>query len=266
MLDCLLQSFLNKVDPCISLITHPNIPPLPSKKLPPFLPHIAYDSVVFGFADGQLKVLVMKYQQTNLYALPGGFVKADEDLDEAVQAGLKERTGLDQIYLEQFHVFGSVDRHQPEVMRKILLANGLSLEKNAWMMERFLSVGYYALISIEDVVLKPDALSDFIGWYDLRKLPRLMLDHQRIVDKALQTLRENLERKLSGVNLLPRYFTMNELQMVYESILDEKMHRGAFQRKMLGLGILQRHEKQYSGGAHRAPYLYSFIQKKKRPS
>jgi 8-oxo-dGTP diphosphatase len=239
---------------------------LPAKKVSPFLPHIAYDSVVFGFSEGQLKVLVIRYHHTNLYALPGGFIRTDEDLNAAVVEGLKERTGLDQIYLEQFHVFGELDRHKPEVMREILRANRLSLEKNGWMMERFLSVGYYALIPIEDVVLKPDALSDSIGWYDLRKLPKLMLDHEKIVEKALQMLRDNLERKLSGVNLLPRYFTMKELQAVHESILDEKMHRGAFQRKMLSLGILKRHDKQFSGGAHRAPYLYSFIQKKKRSS
>jgi 8-oxo-dGTP diphosphatase len=239
---------------------------LPASKRSAFLPHIAYDSVVFGFSEGQLKVLVMKYQRTRLFALPGGFVHVDEDLDEAVKAGLKERTGLHQIYLEQFHAFGNLKRHQPQVMQAILQANGISLKKHAWMMERFVSIGYYALIRIDDVILCPDALTESIQWYDVRKLPGMMLDHEKIIQRALQTLRDNLEKKLSGFNLLPLYFTMNDLQTVYEVILDEKIHRGAFQRKMLGLGLLKRHEKQFGGGAHRAPYLYSFVQKKKRSS
>jgi hypothetical protein len=119
-------------------------------------------------------------------------------------------------------------------------------------------VAYYALINYNDVVPTPDALSDSCDWYDVDDLPKLMLDHAEIVAKALQTLRENLERKLVGTNLLPPLFTLTELQKVYEVILGDKLHRGTFQRKILGLGLLQRHEKQFSGKAHKAPFLYSF--------
>jgi ADP-ribose pyrophosphatase YjhB (NUDIX family) len=237
---------------------------LPLKKSAPYIPHIAYDSVIFGFSSGKLKVLVMKYRKTGFYALPGGFVRANQDLDDAVQEGLKERTGLDNIYLEQFHTFGSLQRFQPDVMKTILEANGTFLQKNAWMMERFISVAYYALINYEDVTPRPDALSDSCDWYDVGKLPKLMLDHGAIVQTALQTLRDNLEQKLVGINLLPARFTMKELQEVYEVILGKKLHRGTFQRKMLALGMLKRHEKQFSGGAHKAPYLYSF-RKPRRP-
>ena len=85
-----------------------------------------------------------------------------------------------------------------------------------------------------------------------------MLDHKTIFTKALQTLRESLGKKPVGKNLLPTYFTMNDLQKTYEVILGEKLHRGTFQRKMLNMGILVRHQKKFSGGAHKAPYLYSF--------
>ena len=223
-----------------------------------YLKHIAYDSVIFGFSGDELKILIMKYHNTGLFALPGGFVGSDENLNDAVRRGLKERTGLDNIYLEQFYTFGSVARYKPEIMQTILESNGHEIKNFSWMLERFISVAYYALINYNDVVPTPDALSDSCEWYALDELPVLMLDHAEIVAKALQTLRENLERKLVGMNLLPILFTMNALQKVYEAILGEKLHRGTFQRKILSLGILKRHEKQYSGAAHKAPFLYSF--------
>ncbi|WP_394990382.1 NUDIX domain-containing protein [Emticicia sp.] len=223
-----------------------------------FLRHIAYDSVIFGFSGDKLKILIIKYHNTGLFALPGGFVQRDENLNDAVRRGLKERTGLDNIYLEQFYTFGDVARFRPEVMRMIIESNNYSLEQYEWMLDRFISIAYYALINYNDVVPQPDALSDSCDWYAIEDLPNLMLDHAEIVNKALQTLRDNLERKLVGMNLLPMLFTMNELQKVYEAILGEKLHRGTFQRKILSLKILKRHEKQYSGAAHKAPFLYSF--------
>jgi 8-oxo-dGTP diphosphatase len=223
-----------------------------------FLKNIAFDSVIFGYSGEKLKILIIKYHNTGLFALPGGFVQKNENLNDAVRRGLKERTGLDNIYLEQFYTFGNVARYKPEIMQAILEANNHEISKFEWMLDRFISVAYYALINYNEVVPKPDSLSDSCEWYDLDNLPKLMLDHEEIVTKALQTLRDNLERKLVGMNLLPPMFTLTELQKVYEAILGEKLHRGTFQRKILGLGILQRHEKQFSGKAHKAPFLYSF--------
>lgn len=227
-----------------------------------FLSHIAYDSVIFGFSGERLKILIMEYHNTGWYALPGGFVKQDENLNDAVKRGLKERTGLDKIYLEQFYTFGDRSRHVPEVMETILKANGYSVEEYRWLLDRFISIAYYALINYEEVEPQPDALSDSMGWYAIDELPRLILDHNQIVEKALETLRDNLERKLVGVNLLPEKFTMKELQKVYEAILGKKLRRTTFQRRMLSLGILERHEKRFNGKAHKAPYLYSFNMKR----
>lgn len=232
------------------------IMPLPDASL--YIPHIAYDSVVFGFSKGKLKILLMEYHATGWYALPGGFVRRTENLEDAVKRGLFERTGLKEIYLEQFHTFGDLARFKPEVMKTILEANGHVLPDGYWMLDRFFSVAYYALIDHEKVTLKPDALSDSIAWFDIEELPILILDHGKIVQKALQTLRENLDRKLIGGNLLPDRFTMNELQAVYEAILGEKLRRTSFQRKMLSMDILDRHEKLFTGKSHKAPYLYSF--------
>lgn len=224
-----------------------------------YLPHIAYDSVVFGYSGEDLRILIMEYHNTGLFALPGGFVKTDEDIDDAVRRGLAERTGLTNIFLEQFHTFGTLSRYKPEVMKKILDANGVdSGGEYKWLLDRFISVAYYALIDYKDVVPKPDALSDSCTWYPVDKLPKLILDHRLIVDTAVETLRRNIDRKLVGMNLLPAKFTMKDLQTVYEAILGKRLRRTTFQRQMLATGHLVRHEKRYSGRAHKAPYLYSF--------
>lgn len=235
---------------------HP-APPYPTEHLP----HIAYDSVVFGFSGSQLKILIMEYHNTNIFALPGGFVRKHEDLNAAVRRGLKERTGLDNIYLEQFYTFGDANRNNAEPMRTILIKNGFSPEAYAWMLDRFISVAYYALINFNDVVPQADALSDSCQWYPVDALPPLMMDHEAIVEKALQTLRNNLDRKLAKGDMMPAKFTMKDLQQAYEAILGTKLLRTTFQRRMLSLNMLERHEKQYSGGAHKAPYLYSYIKK-----
>jgi ADP-ribose pyrophosphatase YjhB (NUDIX family) len=223
-----------------------------------YLPHIAFDSVVFGFSKGKLKILLLEYHATGWFALPGGFVKRNETLEEAVKNGLLERTGLQNVYLEQFHTFGSLARFKPEIMKTIFEANNHSIDWNHWLLDRFISIGYYALIDHEKVTLQPDSISDSIAWYEVDQLPELILDHSKIVQKALQTLRENLDQKLIGGNLLPDRFTMNELQAVYEAILGEKLRRTSFQRKMLTMDILERHEKLFTGKSHKAPYLYSF--------
>ena len=230
--------------------------PLPKEN--DYLTNIAFDSVIFGFSGESLKILILHYHHTDLFALPGGFVKRAESLSDAVKRAVRERTGLDNIYLEQFHTFGTLNRSDPASMKAILEANGFSVDESYWMLDRFFSIAYYALINYNEVHLKPDFLSDSIDWFELDQLPPLMQDHREIVDMALQTLRDNLERKLVGVNLLPERFTMKELQGVYEAILGEKLRRTTFQRKMLSLDFLERHEKRYTGKAHKAPYLYSF--------
>jgi len=224
-----------------------------------YLPHLAYDSVIFGFSGERLKILILEYHNTGWFALPGGFVGREEDLDDAVKRCLRERTGLQDLHLEQFHTFGSMRRVRPDTMRTILEAGGFSPDDTPWLLERFISVGYYSLIDYHQVSPRPDALSDSLEWYPVEELPELLFDHEEIVEKALQSLRRNLDSMLIGVNMLPDRFTIKELQQVHEAILGKSLNRTAFQRRMLSTGILRRHEKRYSGGSHRAPYLYSFV-------
>ena len=134
--------------------------------------------------------------------------------------------------------------------------------KNTWLGERFVTIGYYALVEFSKVKPMPDALSDDCQWWDVDKLPKLMLDHGDIVEKALESLRLNLNDYPVGHNLLSNKFTMPELQQLYETILDKKLDRRNFQKKMLSLGILNRLNERKFGGAHKAPFLYRFDQKK----
>jgi len=223
-----------------------------------FLSHIAYDLVIFGFDGDQLNILILEYHNTGFFALPGGFLKRDEDLDRAAYRGLRERTGIDSVYLEQFHTFGSVERYQPEIMDAILRANDFEDEPDHWMLDRFISVAYFALINFDEVEPRPDLLSDSIRWYPVTDLPELMLDHNLIVQTAREHLRSNLYSRPVGKNLLPDRFTMKELQQVHEAILGVPLRRTSFQRKILSMDILERHEKRFTGKAHKAPYQYSF--------
>lgn len=224
-----------------------------------YLPGLAIDAVIFGFHDNQLKVLLLAYKNTGLFALPGGFIHDYEDVNEAARRVLFDRTGLTNIFLDQFYVFGDRSRYDATPLKAIMSARGVVPPDNHWLLKRFVSVGYYALVDFTRAIPTPDSISDSCDWYTLDELPALMQDHQLIIQKALETLRVNLDQKLIGFNLLTEDFTMGDLQSLYETILNKKLIRAAFQRKMLSLGILERIAKKYTGGAHKAPYVYRFI-------
>ncbi len=219
-----------------------------------FLDHISVDCVIFGFHEGQLKVLILKIKNESSWYLPGGFVLKEEPIDDAASRILKERTGLDEIFLQQFHVFGDPERSRPH---RDMYKDMLTPEQN-WFTHRFVTIGYYALVDFINVNPTPDHHSESCSWYDLSDLPRMELDHSLILKTALDTLRLQLNYQPIGYNLMPKEFTMPELQKLYETILDKKLDRRNFQRRMLGFGILNRSEKPRKGGAHKAPYLYSF--------
>jgi len=217
-----------------------------------YLSHISIDCVIFGFHEGQLKVLILKVKNHDEWYLPGGFVMKAEPLDTAADRILKERTGIDEIFLQQFHVFGDPERGKVhnDMYKDIMPDN--------WFANRFITIGYYALVDFENVRPAPDLHSESCRWYDLDELPTLMLDHKLILNKALETLRLQLSYQPIGYNLMPKEFTMPELQRLYETILDKKLDRRNFQRRILAFDILDRHEQPRKGGAHKAPYLYSF--------
>lgn len=225
-----------------------------------YLPGLATDTVIFGFHDKQLKVLLLTYKNTGLFALPGGFIRDTEDVNEAARRVLFDRTGLTNIFLDQFYVFGDKSRHDTAPLKAIMTATrGVAPPDDHWLLKRFISVGYYALVDFTKAIPTPDSISDSCDWFGLDNLPDLMQDHKLIIQKALETLQANLDQKLIGFNLLTDDFTMGDLQSLYETILNKKLIRAAFQRKILSLGILERTAKKWTGGAHKAPYLYRFI-------
>jgi hypothetical protein len=218
-----------------------------------YLPHISIDCVVFGFHEGVMKVLVLNVEEGEWY-LPGGFLLKEEPIETAANRILKERTGLDDIFLQQFYVFGDPERSKEHFeMYKDLVP-----PVENWFANRFLTIGYYALVDFHGVNPMPDELSISCNWCGLNELPQLKLDHTQILNTALDTLRLHLNYQPIGYNLMPKEFTMPELQKLYETILDKKLDRRNFQRRMLSFGILNRSEQQRKGGAHKAPYLYAF--------
>ncbi len=227
-----------------------------------FLPGIAIDTVILGFHDNRMMVLLLQYKNTNSFALPGGFIYQQEDTDHAAKRILLNRTGLSNIYLEQFYTFGEKSRHDNS-LEIIMKGRGIRPQKDHFLLKRFVSIGYYALVDFTKAIPAKDQLSDDCKWYDIKKIPTLIQDHKKIIKKALETLREDLDKKLVGFNLMQETFTMGELQKLYETILDTKFRRTSFQRKMLNLDTLTLVDKKMTGAAHKAPYLYSF---KTKPS
>lgn len=227
-----------------------------------FLPSLSVDCVIFGFHENQLKVLLLKHRHLNMWTLPGGFIYKDEPTDAAAYRVLRERTGLNEIFLKQFHVFGEPDRSQKEFHLRDLRKDGINADEDLWILQRFVTIGYYALVEFSKVSPAPDTLSEQCLWWEIHKVPSLILDHREILDRALLTLRTQLMYQPVGYNLLPEKFTMPELQKLYETILDKKLDRRNFQRKILGFKILRRLNETKQGVAHKAPYLYSFDLKK----
>lgn len=221
------------------------------------LKHISLDCVVFGFHLNQLKVLLIHLKYSKRWALPGGFVQSDESLEMAANRALQERTGLSDIFLKQFRVFSDPNRSKfNPAVRDVKESEGD--ENLNWFNQRFISVGFYALVEFSKVAPKPDAFSDKCEWKSLEEVGELIIDHNLILEKALKTLRSQLRYQPIGYNLMPAQFTMPELQKLYETILGKKLDRRNFQRKILSYKILNKLGERKEGQANKAPFLYEF--------
>ena len=218
-----------------------------------YVPHISVDTVIFGFNGDQLKVLLLKMKFNQQWFLPGGYMKKEENLESAAIRILRERTQLDKIFLQEFAVFSELNRSE-EAFK--------DFPDDLWHKKRFISVGYYALVNHKDVSPIGDELSESCDWIILDELEshNITMDHKKIIEKALNTLREQISYKPIGLNLLPEKFTLSELQKLYEAILGRTLNRGNFYRKIKNIGILKKLDEKRKGGAHKAPDLYTFDQ------
>lgn len=226
-------------------------------------PGLSIDCVIFGFHENELKILLLKLKSSNKWALPGGFVNKDKDVDEEAVNVLKRRTGLENIFLRQFHLFGDVSRNLEGHAANLVEMKVIPADAQSWFDQRFVTVGYYALVEYSKVKQPtPDYTSDSCEWCALSELPELILDHRKILDHAHAALKKELNNQPIGMNLLPDLFSIPELQALYETVLGKKLDRRNFRRRMLGYGIFIPTNKRRTGVAHKAPMLYKFDKEK----
>jgi len=201
---------------------------------------VAVDIVIFTIQSGELRLLLVKRgiaPFAGQFAIPGGFVLEDESLDQAALRELKEETGVGDVYLEQLYSFGDPGRDPRG---------------------RVITVAYYALISGDRSPLVAGTDAADAQWCAVRELPHLAFDHRKILDYALERLRNKLEYTTVGFQLLPSRFSLTELQAVYEAILGKKLDKRNFRRKLALLKVL-RPTREYRHGGRRPARLYEFV-------
>jgi len=225
------------------------------------LKEVSIDCVIFGFHAGELKVLLLKWKGTDSWSLPGGRIYLDEAVNDAVIRILQERTGLKEVFLQQFYTFGETDRYKkfdPMVlMKKMEQTFGKDFYDEKYM-KRNVSIGYMALVELEQVVATADWYTDECKWWEISAIPDLLFDHNHMIDMALKALRRQVSYQPIGYNLLPEKFTMPELQRLYETILGKQLDRRNFQKLVLSYDILEKLDEKRTGGAFKSPFLYRF--------
>lgn len=199
---------------------------------------ISVDCVIFGFDENELKVLLIKSdldQYKSKWSLLGDIVHTDEDPDDAAYRVLLNRTGLGDVFLEQVKTFGKVGRHPAG---------------------RVVTIAYYSLINIQHSRL--NNLDNELHWHPVKKVKQMAFDHKEIMDACYLRLQEKLKEHPVGFNLLPRKFSLRELQNLYEAILDVKLDRRNFRKKIMSLRLVVDLNEMEDDVPHRPAKLYKF--------
>jgi len=199
---------------------------------------LSVDCVIFGFDENKLKVLLIRSDLKKFkgkWSLLGDMVQPDENLDEAAYRILKERTGLNDVYLEQVHTFGDLNRHPAG---------------------RVVTVAYYSLINIQHHKLKIHAHE--LHWHDVESISELAFDHRKIFYTCLQQLQKRVQEHPLGLSLLPNKFSLRELQNLYEAILGIKLDRRNFRKKFFAMDFLVDINEIEQDVPHRPGKLYKF--------
>jgi 8-oxo-dGTP diphosphatase len=210
-------------------------------------PALTVDAVVFALDDGDLKVLLIQRGLPPFegkWALPGGFVGMEEDLEAAVRRELKEEAGLTNVFLEQLYTFGKPGRDPRG---------------------RTVTVAYYALVKLADHDLKAATDARAAAWFPVAELPELAFDHEMIIEVARKRLQGKVRYQPIGFELLPRKFTLSQLQHLYETVLERRLDKRNFRKKILSMaggGLLMDTGEIQQDVAHRAARLFAFDQKK----
>ncbi|OGD79110.1 hypothetical protein A2368_00910 [Candidatus Collierbacteria bacterium RIFOXYB1_FULL_49_13] len=205
---------------------------------------VAVDVVIFTILDSQLSVLLLELKEaplTGKWALPGGLVRVDEDCDQAVARHLQEKANVSDIYTEQLFTFSAIDRDP----------HG-----------RVISVSYFTLAPQDKLHPQTTPRYQGIALHPLSRLPDLAYDHRQIIDTALSRLRSKIEYTNVVYSLLPKEFTLTQLQSTYEVILGRPLDKRNFRKKILSLGLVKSLDRTTAGLAHRPAQLYAFINRK----
>ena len=203
---------------------------------------ITTDVVIFTIKDNKLQVLLVKRANEPFkgrWAIPGGFIRLSENLDNAALRILKEKTNVENIYLEQLYTFGDPLRYPSS---------------------RVITCAYFALIRSDDIKLSFDTSQGIteVQWHEVYNLPTLAFDHKEIIEYSLKRMRERLEFCPIAFQLLPEKFTLTELQKSYELILDMKLDKRNFRKKVLTGSVLKELNEYTKVGSKRPARLYSF--------
>ena len=203
-------------------------------------PAVTVDCVIFGLDEGDLKVLLIERDLEPFkgsWALPGGFVRMDEDLEEAARRELEEETGLRKLYIEQLGAFGAPGRDPRE---------------------RVVTVAYWAIVNLYEHRVQAATDARSAAWFPVDELPTLAFDHFSIFESARERLLGKVRREPIGFEFLPRKFSLTQLQRLYETVLGEAMDKRNFRKKILATGVLEELEEFEVDVAHRAARLYRF--------
>lgn len=200
------------------------------------------DNVIFGFDEKLLKVLLIKRGEQpfiHMWALPGDLVYPNEHLDNAPRRILKQLTGLEDVFLEQVHTFGEVDRHP---------------------LGRVITVAYYSLVNTSYVNVKASSFAEKVEWKPVNEITELAFDHMSILKTCFSRLKQSVQTRPLGYELLPKVFTLSALQDLYESVLGKELDKRNFRKKIKQLDILVDIDQTQEGVAHRPAKLYTFNQ------
>jgi ADP-ribose pyrophosphatase YjhB (NUDIX family) len=201
--------------------------------------YVSVDCLIFGLSESGLQVLLIKHgyePAIGQWALPGGLVEVNETIEEATRRLLTVLTGVHDVYTEQFHTFSELDRYP-----------GL----------RIITIGVYAIVAPDVYALEPSWYASEAAWIPVKDVPQMAFDHNKILQKGLETLQRDIRTKPIGFNLLPEKFTLSQLQHLFESVLQIKLDRRNFRRKIDALNILTLLPHKQNG-PHAPANLYEF--------
>jgi 8-oxo-dGTP diphosphatase len=204
---------------------------------------IAIDCIIFGFDEGELKILLHRRKfepEKGRWSLMGGFLQPDESVDNAARRILEGCSGLTNLFMEQLYTFGENDRDPGE---------------------RVVSVAYFALIRIDDYNLELSRETT-AQWWPISKKPALIFDHDIMVEKALERLKVRSKNRPIGFELLPRKFTVPQLQSLYEAINRRMLDKRNFRKKILSMNLLQKLDEKEKKTSKKGAFLYRFDKRK----